>query len=235
MRIGPTPVPVHVTDKLVEGPWTIAAAIFAGAAALAALSTLVVAVLQIRIAREEVELVREDLKNNRRMIDEQLRHPDLRPIPGPRIQVGFYQVDQPASRNVTLRAHVTNVGERVAKHLAAEWLIPPAFLENCDQYPKRSVFGEEYCIFEAPFRGDLIFWPNGVPDEMQPANLSLSLSSFTCEGGILLRFYDDAGTYPRGTWYRYRYQAEITGNLLSRLALEPLFSLLPISPEKGES
>ncbi len=149
--------------------------------------------------------------------------------------MGFYQVDQPASRNVTLRAHVTNVGERVAKHLAAEWLIPPAFLENCDQYPKRSVFGEEYCIFEAPFRGDLIFWPNGVPDEMQPANLSLSLSSFTCEGGILLRFYDDAGTYPRGTWYRYRYQAEITGNLLSRLALEPLFSLLPISPEKGES
>jgi hypothetical protein len=67
-----------------------------------------------------------------------------------------------------------------------------------------------------------------VPDENHSADLSVSLSSFTCEGTILLRFYDDAGTYPRGTWYRYSYKVEVTGNLLSRLALEPLFSLLPV-------
>jgi hypothetical protein len=230
-KASPSPVPVYVVDKAPEGPWAIFGAIFAGAAALFAGIAVIVAIItlrrigeQIALAEKEVTLVDQDLRNNKRMIDEALRHPDLRPIPHPRLYTSVVQVENAAYFSLNLVTNAANVGERVARHLAAEWLVPAALIPNAAVLPKRSLSEEEHCIIEVPFRSDLIFWPNGVPNQVER---QLVFTVHTHEASLLLRFYDDAGTYPRGGWYPYFYKVEPNEDRrLSRVTLEPLFSLL---------
>lgn len=210
-----------------------AAAYFAFAAAAIALVALRVAFLtldkmkeQIKLANREIDLVQQDLENNRRMVDEATRHPDLRPTPDTFASGAGVQPPFSTGFAVELHVWVANLGERISRSVAAEWLIPRAALANEARYPKRVVFGEEWCIIETGFRSDLYFWPNGVPE--QGPGASCSLLPDIQETPILLRFYDDSGTYPRGSWYRYRLQRENAedGTAL-RTMLEPLFCLVP--------
>lgn len=237
ITVSPLPLPVHVIDKLVEGPWARFGAGFAAAAAFFGLIGVLIANAtlkriddQIRIANREVTLVAEDLENNRKMISEALRRPDLRPVPAPSIGLDALTLLREHIGNtigIELRVSVTNVGERISKSVAAEWLIPVVLLANVGDQPQRTLFGETYCIFEKPFQLNMVFWPNGVPE--LGGTLTAAFSAKVSDAHILLRFYDDAGTYPRGSWYRYKYRREMPTAERPHgwIEFSPSFSLLP--------
>ena len=130
VRISPLPVPVHVVDKFLEGSWArwgaifaLFAALFAGFALLVAVKTLRRIDEQIRLANQEIDLVNQDLQNNKRMIEEALRRPDLRPVPTPTISTVPLVVmglagHQDEALGIQISAHVANFGERISHSVA---------------------------------------------------------------------------------------------------------------------
>lgn len=145
------------------------------------------------------------------MIDEALRHPDLRPIPQPRISnVAVPSGEPPDSLGFILHTSVANFGDRISKALMIEWLVPVYALRTAFAPYLRSVDGDRFAFWENSVLTANVVWPNEVPVEL-PQYVGLRADVNDCT--MLLRFYDDVGTYPRGGYYRFRYHREPDGNV----------------------
>jgi hypothetical protein len=220
LKVSPLPLPVHVVDKLGEGPaaklgavFAAVAAVFSGIAVFIALKTLKRIDKQINLAQLEVDLVNQDLQNNKKMIDEALRRPDLRPVPQPQISnVPANQGEPIGSLGVVLRTSVANLGERIARAVMIEWLVPVEVLHTGVGHPTRSLDGKSFAFLERYFETNMVFWPNGLPMSL---DVYFGFRPDIYDFSILLRFYDDLATYPRGGYHRFLYHREMPGGHVS--------------------
>jgi hypothetical protein len=172
---------------------------FALVAVVVSLATLIGVLAQIVLARNEVGLVKADLLQNKRMIDEALKHPklvllfdnsaDLGNAMVPTVNVEAYEVP-------TASLVVTNSGERTAHNVRTELYIPKALLPNYKGAEKQ-IDGINHVIFQG-IAGDDQIHPLRAPVRAF-ANASYPrLERFSERQRLRWRLFDDYGIYPEG-------------------------------------
>jgi hypothetical protein len=188
------PVESHViVDNFPE------ADIWAKIAAWVAIATFLAVLYQIRVGREELSVVKQDLANNKKLIDDAFQRPNL--------EVKFYEAslfDYSSAQTIHIWvfAKIVNDGERPSNTLQCELLVPLSLLkdEGSADWIKRTVSDQDYVVlaletFPVGKKHEPLF-PNAFPIEAWTSfklRYPAEVDDFVC----LWRVYDEYARYPK--------------------------------------
>ncbi len=191
---GGTAIPVRVTNL----PAMDSAV--AWATLWIALATLVAVMCQILLARKELDVVREDLKNNRKMMDEAFRRPDLQAAiavfnkiydPNESKQ-RVNGLEYPPFYTVNMQITVSNRGKRPTGGFMLELLTPLDKTIYRTNSEARVIDGVKY-VANLNYNREFSMYPFGnTLSYMQAHRFRTDAGSVT----VLWRLYDDFGQYP---------------------------------------
>ncbi len=161
-------------------------------ALVVALVILIGVALQIILASQELYAVKKDLANNRRMIDEALRHPRFRAQQWSEFR---YPSDRRDWINATVAVSMANEGDKLTPGFLLELLVPQDSAYNAlppGHQEGRMVKGVYYRVLEVQVQR--VLFPNDVLTEVNRFQFSIKpgTQTFTC----LWRAYDVYGKYP---------------------------------------
>ena len=181
------PVTVVSQDPLAHTAATIAV----WALIIAAVTFLAVA-YQIYLARKALGAVRQDLNNNRRMIDDALRKPKFRATQWAEFR---FPSDRRDWINAMVAVNMANDGDRLTPGLLLELLVPQDSAYNAlppGHQDGRNVKGVYYRVIAAQYQH--VLFPNDISSEINRFQFSIKpgTQNFTC----LWRAYDMYGKYP---------------------------------------
>ncbi|HKU80571.1 MAG TPA: hypothetical protein VJP76_00270 [Candidatus Tumulicola sp.] len=185
-------MPINITNPHSD-LWAIIAAV-------AAILTLGAVAKQIGLARQELQVVKDDLAQNRRLIDDAFRRPNLYATFTQ--SHGRYADARGSYLGNTISARIYNSGDRPSTLVKLELLVPSALLIDADSLAAitRDVTGVLYAVIELgnmwPDDGTKVLFPNAVPLRARGAfrtTFPATVEGFVC----LWRVYDEYGVYPK--------------------------------------
>jgi hypothetical protein len=198
----PTPLIVHV----VNGPDPLAvcttlAAVVAVVVALITLNNVLkqikIASAQLKLAREEVDYVKEDLELSRQQLREIARRPDLSlSYQNGELEGTFYDVAFGVNNTIDMPLRVINNGFRATRGWQVVLFVPAEMFPG-EVTATDDVFGVG-CV-RRPTRNPHLLYPSDSFD------FEFSLISLRIDGNktytIYFRVYDEFGSYPSGGEY----------------------------------
>lgn len=196
------PVPVSVT---VADPLAHTAVSLATWALLVAVATFVAVAYQIFIARKAMSMVKDDLGNNRRMIDDALRTPKFRATQWSEFR---YPSDRRDWINAMVVVSLANEGDKLTPGLLFEMLVPQDSAYNAlppGHAEGRTVKGVYYRVLTVQFQH--ILFPNDILTEVNRFQFGIKpgVQNFTC----LWRAYDMFGKYPQEDYGQWTFNVRV--------------------------
>ncbi len=170
-----------------------------------AVLTLIAVAYQIYVARRSLGLLKRDLNNNRRMIDDALRMPRFRATQWSEFK---YPSDRRDWINAMVVVSLANEGDKLTPALLFEFLVPQDSAYNALRpgHPEgRTVNGVYYHVIAAQYNH--ILFPNDIAAEINRFQFSIKpgVQTFTC----LWRAYDIYGKYPQDEYGQWTFSVRI--------------------------
>ncbi|MBV8638615.1 MAG: hypothetical protein JO322_11050 [Candidatus Eremiobacteraeota bacterium] len=197
---GPIPVSIVNQDPIAHATATIAT----WALAIAVL-TLIAVAYQIYVARRSLSAIKQDLYNNRRMIDDALRTPKFRATQWSEFK---YPSDRRDWINAMVVVSLANEGDKLTPALLLELLVPQDSAYNAlrpGHAEGRTVNGVYYRVIGAQYNH--ILFPNDIATEINRFQFSIKpgVQTFTC----LWRAYDIYGRYPQEEYGQWTFSVRV--------------------------
>ncbi len=196
------PVPVSIVS---HDPIEHTAVNLATWAIAIAVLTLIAVAYQIFLARRSLGLIKRDLNNNRRMIDDALRIPRFRATQWSEFK---YPSDRRDWINAMVVVSLANEGDKLTQALLFELLVPQDSAYNALRpgHPEgRTVNGVYYRVIGAQYNH--ILFPNDIAAEVNRFQFSIKpgVQTFTC----LWRAYDIYGKYPQEEYGQWTFSVRV--------------------------
>jgi hypothetical protein len=170
-----------------------------------AVITFIAVLVQIVLSSRQLSAVKQDLANNRRMIDETLRHPKFRAAQWSEFR---YPSDRRDWINATVTVNLANEGDKLTPAFLLELLVPQDCAYNAlppGHHGGRTVKGVYYRVYEAQVQK--VLFPNDVLTEVHQFQFSIKpgTQNFTC----LWRVYDMYGKYPHSEYGQWMFTVRV--------------------------